>query len=77
MNPLNRLIGEHVKINERRYEIAGYNIADREVRVRAVPLDVRRERVVEVSLPLALKGLFRDRDPEAPPEVRSETRTKG
>lgn len=75
MNPLNRLIGEHVKINDRRYEIAGYNIADREVRVRAVPVDARRERVVEVSLPQALKGLFRDRDPDAQPDVRN--RTKG
>jgi hypothetical protein len=69
MSPLDKFIGERVKINERRYEISGFNIANREVRIRAVPLDPRRERVVEVSFPQALKGLFRDFDAETP-EVR-------
>ena len=66
MNPLDKFIGERVKISERRYEISGFNIADREVRIRVVPLDAGRERVVEVSFPQALKGLFRGCDPETP-----------
>jgi hypothetical protein len=75
MNPLDKFIGERVKISERRYEISGFNIADREVRIRVVPLDPGRERVVEVSFPQALKGLFHDCDPQIR-EVHDRGRTK-
>ena len=45
-----------------RYEISGYNIADREVLIRAVALDGRHERV-EVSMDKVLEGLFSQPSP--------------
>jgi uncharacterized protein YggU (UPF0235/DUF167 family) len=54
---LARLVGERIRNNARRYEIAGFNIAEREVRVRAVPLDGRHEHI-EVSFDKVLEGLF-------------------
>jgi hypothetical protein len=62
MNPLERLVGERIRINARRYEIAGFNIAHREVRISAVALDGRHERV-EVPLQQILEGLFGERPP--------------
>ena len=58
MKPERSLIGERVQIDDKQYVIAGINIADREVRVRAVALGGRHERI-EVSFPQALKGLLR------------------
>ena len=55
--PLERLIGERIEIDSCRYEIAGFNIADQEVRVRVVALDGRHERI-EVTFDRVLDGLF-------------------
>ncbi len=55
--PLERLVGERIRIDARRYEIAGFNIAERDVRIRAVALDGRHERI-ELPLDTMLKGLF-------------------
>jgi hypothetical protein len=60
MNPLDRLVGESLRINERRYKISGFNVAEREVVVRAVALDQRHEQV-QLTLPQVLEGLFRDK----------------
>ena len=59
MEKQNLLIGERVQIDDKCYVIAGINIADREVRVRAVAVGGRHERI-EVSFPQALKGLLRN-----------------
>jgi hypothetical protein len=65
MNPQKPLIGERVQIDETHYVIAGFNIAEGEVRIRAVAVGGRHERI-EVSFPLAIKGLIRERTCNTP-----------
>ncbi len=57
MNPLNRLVGELIKINERRYKITDYEFVDQDVLLHATALD-EPTGILYVSLPEALEGLF-------------------
>ena len=57
MNPLNRLVGELIKINERRSQSTDYELVDQDVLLHATALD-EPTGIVYVSLPDALDGLF-------------------
>ncbi len=57
MNPLNRLVGELIKINERRYKITDYELVDQVVLLHATALD-EPAGIIYVSLAEALDGLF-------------------
>ena len=57
MNPLNRLVGELIKINERRYKITDYELVDQDVLLHATAID-EPTGILYVSLPEALEALF-------------------
>jgi hypothetical protein len=57
MNPLNRLVGELIKIDERRYKITDYELVDQDVLLHATALD-EPTGIIYVSLPEALNALF-------------------
>ena len=57
MNPLNRLVGEQIKINGRRYTITDYELLDHDVVLHATTLD-EPTGIVYMSLPEALDALF-------------------
>ena len=57
MNPLNRLVGELIKINGRRYKITDYELVNQDVLLHATTLD-EPTGIVYVSLPEALDALF-------------------
>ena len=63
MNPLNRLVGELIKINERRYKITDYELVDQDVLLHATALD-EPSGILYVPLAEALQALFSaDADP--------------
>jgi hypothetical protein len=73
VNPLNRLVGERLRINERCFEISGFDIAEHDVVIRAVAVDEKRD-VLELSLPETLRGLFQN-EPDRPDHRDGESPT--
>lgn len=57
MNPLNRLVGELIKINERRYKITDYELVDQGVLLHATALEEPKG-IIYVPLAEALEALF-------------------